>query len=144
MLPFSQLDISTPKPIGQGYTKLPQTIGNQIRNRRLELGLEQTEVADMISVSHNVIGILERGEMQPNSIHRPKIVQFLGYVPWPIDTKKLGGKLEHARLLKGLSMGDVAKRIGTIKTTVMRWEKNAYRPKPEVLKKLSELLQVEF
>jgi transcriptional regulator with XRE-family HTH domain len=143
-LPFSQLNITLPKPVGKGYTKLPQTIGNHIRNRRLELGLEQLEVGNLIGVSHNVIGIWERGEQFPNSGHRPKIVQFLGFVPWFIDTEMLGGKLEHARLMKGLSLGDVAKSLGTAKATVMHWEQNLYRPKPEIRPKITELLQVEF
>lgn len=121
---------------------MPESIGYQILKRRLELKLEQTDLASMFGVSHNVVGNWERNEAMPNSKHRPKLVKFLGRVPWEIDQSTFGGKLEHARLLKGLSMDELAKLIGVKKTKISRLERNIYKAKADVLLKLNRALNL--
>lgn len=121
---------------------MPESIGYQILKRRVELKLEQTDLANMFGVSHNVVGTWERNEAMPNSKHRPKLVQFLGQVPWDIDQSTFGGRLEHARLLKGLSIDELAKLIGATKAKISRLERNIYKPKPDVLLKLNKTLNL--
>lgn len=41
-------------------------IGKKIRERRLELGLRQDEVAAQTGLTANYIGMIERGEKQPS------------------------------------------------------------------------------
>lgn len=142
MLPFSHLEKTVVKPLGRGFNRMPESIGYQIRKRRLELKLEQSDLAELFGVSHNVVGNWERNEAMPNSKHRPKLVQFLGPVPWEIDQSTFGGKLEHARLLKGLSMDELAKLIGVKKAKISRLERNVFKPKPDVLLKLKEILDL--
>lgn len=121
---------------------MPESIGYQIRKRRLQLKLEQSDLAALFGASPNVVGIWERNEAQPNSVHRPQVVKFLGYVPWKIDLATFGGRLEHARLLKGLSMADLAKLVGVAKASISRLERNIYKPKPDILLKLNKLLDL--
>ncbi len=139
-LPFSRIEKTVPKPIGKGYTENPQTIGNHIRNKRLLLKLEQKDVAAQIGVIEQVICNWETGAAEPNSGTLPKIVHFLGYIPWPTNTETFGGRLESERLFAGYSRKDLAELLGINPMTVIRWEINVYTPKPDVLEKLKKLL----
>jgi HTH-type transcriptional regulator / antitoxin HipB len=40
----------------------PPTLGNQLRDRRSQLGLTQSALADVVGVNRRVIGELERGK----------------------------------------------------------------------------------
>jgi len=139
MLPFSRLETSVPKPIGKGYTEKPQTIGNHIRNKRLLLKLEQKDVAKQIGVIERVVSNWEVGSAQPNTASLAKIVRFLGYIPWALDTTTLGGKIEASRLLSGHSRKEVAAILNVNPMTVLRWETNVYKPSADTLLKLNRL-----
>jgi transcriptional regulator with XRE-family HTH domain len=93
LLPFSQLSTSVPKPYGQGYSKEPQTIGNHIRNRRLELKLTQKQAGDTIGVHHSTVLAWETGKKVPYAKHLAKIEQFLGYEP-PKVKRQIRAKTE--------------------------------------------------
>src|ERR1700720_743605 len=49
-LPFCHLRLSTQKPKSSVYPKELKTLGDHIRRRRLDLGLLQRQVAQLISV----------------------------------------------------------------------------------------------
>jgi DNA-binding transcriptional regulator YiaG len=67
MLPFSQLDISIPKPFGIGYEPTPQTLGNHIRNKRLEMRISQPALAKLIGVKQMTISYWERDKFKPQT-----------------------------------------------------------------------------
>lgn len=62
-------------------------IGDHIRKKRLDLGLTQIEVAEIIGVKESTVWNWEHGT-EPELRHIPKIIEFLGYVPFecPEDT----------------------------------------------------------
>ncbi len=57
----------------------PQTIGNHIRNRRLELKLTLSEAAQLLGVHLVTLGAGENDRATPMKRQLPKIQQFLGY-----------------------------------------------------------------
>src|SRR5580704_8343313 len=94
----------------------PQTIGEHLHNKQLELKITQNEMARRIGVDpENIINWRLRGRL-PHISFFPKIITFLGYNPLPCDLTTLGGRLKHYRKEHGLSRMKLAKQIGVDET----------------------------
>lgn len=139
-LPFNDLQTKVRKPL-EGYRDTPITLGDKIRNRRLELQLFQKETAPLIGVTESGLVYWERNIYQPQVHLYPKVIEFLGYFPFEIDTSTLGGKLNEYRFRNGLSQKNLGKLLGVDGTTICDWERGITKPKGEYLNKLQELLK---
>ena len=62
-----------------GFIFTVVTIRDHIRKKRLDLGLTQIEVAEIIGVKESTVWNWEHGT-EPELRHIPKIIEFLGYV----------------------------------------------------------------
>lgn len=58
----------------------PQTLGEQIQRRRLELGLSQKEVGEVLGVTSFTVLNWEKGKTMPHKNVMQKVWQFLGEV----------------------------------------------------------------
>jgi hypothetical protein len=61
----------------------PKTIGERLRQRRLELKLCLAEAAPRMSVSVPTLGLWELRKVFPKHCYHAKITAFLGYDPFP-------------------------------------------------------------
>lgn len=59
----------------------PQTIGEHLKKRRLDLGLDQQQVAEQIGVTWMSVSNWERGIYRPSKRAMQSIIAFLGYDP---------------------------------------------------------------
>ena len=118
----------------------PHTIGEKIRNRRLELRLLQKDVADIIGICEYTDTYWENDRAEPQIKHHLKLIKFLGYVPFEIDTNTTGGKIKMYRFLKGLSQEDLAKELGINESTVVHYEKGKHLPQPKNLQKMKHII----
>jgi DNA-binding transcriptional regulator YiaG len=59
--------------------------------------------------------------------HIPKLVQFLGYDPFPRPTN-LGERLRSYRRVHGLTQRELAKRMGIVPSTLAKWETAQKKP----------------
>lgn len=90
---------------------MPESLREHIRKRRLDLGLLQIEVAQIIDVTESTVWNWEHGT-DPELVHIPTVLAFLGYVPWECPEDPI----ERLRLFKrvqGLSyerLGEVMRR----------------------------------
>lgn len=139
LLPRYQLTVIKPYPLS--YPRDPQTIGEHIRKRRLELRLLQGEVAKQLGVSTASITLWEKSENIPQITYFPRIAKFLGYSLWQFDTSTLIGKILDYRHKKGLSTLLLGKLIGVSNSTVQLWERGSYQPNEKMLQKLNEFLE---
>lgn len=62
----------------EDYPLNPKTIGKNIRKRKVDLGLEQNDVAKIIGVTESSIWNWGSG-MKPVKMYEKKIERFLGY-----------------------------------------------------------------
>lgn len=138
-MPFSKFNNSVPKPLGNKYIKNPQSIGDKIRNRRLELRLLQKEVADILGTEENAIYRWETNRNDPDMRYMPAIIKFLGYLPIEINASTVGGKLKAYRYSKGLSQEQMGILLGINESTVFHYEKGQHKPQPSILLKLKTL-----
>ena len=115
-------------------------IGEKLKNRRIELGLLQIDVAKIVGVCEDSITGWENNRNEPQVTHYPKIIQFLGYVPFDVDRSTLGGQIKLYRYLNGLSQKKLALKLEINQSTILDYEKNTHGPSQIILAKLKSLL----
>jgi transcriptional regulator with XRE-family HTH domain len=109
--------------LGKKYIDNPTTIGEKLRNRRLELGLLQRDVAKIIGVDECSIYLWEQGKGNPRVYYYPKIIGFLTYFPFQIDLSGLSGRIIYYRYINGLSPKEFGLLINVDASTIRAWEK---------------------
>jgi DNA-binding XRE family transcriptional regulator len=120
-LPFYNLDEKIAKPHGNQYVENPSTLGELIRNKRIELGLFQKDLAQQFEVSEDCVTYWENNRSIPQIKFYPKIIKFLGYIPFEIDTQDFAGKIKMYRYLNGLSYKKMGNIIGVDGSTIGEW-----------------------
>jgi DNA-binding transcriptional regulator YiaG len=97
-------------------------------------------VAQKLGVHATTVQFWERGRFSPALPHIPRIIAFLGYVPWGGPPRNLGEKIARARKWLGITQEVLAREISVDPATLARWEKGKGRP----LKKAIDLLEAAF
>jgi transcriptional regulator with XRE-family HTH domain len=115
-----------------------ETFGDHLRKKRLDLKLLQKDVARIIGVDEASVHNWERDLRKPSIAIIPKILKFLGYVPFEITTGSLEEKIKTQRRILGLSQKALAKRLKIDPGTLARLEKGKGRPTKEFLQTLSD------
>ena len=127
-LPFCHLAFSARKPPPDGYPKKPETLGDHLRKKRLDLGLLQKEVAERIGVHKATIYNWETNRKSPQLRFVPRIIEFLGYVPYDTQSEALGKRIVVRRRRLGLTQKELARRLGVDPSTLGRWERGKGKP----------------
>jgi len=122
-LPFCQVSLKAKKPLPKAYPKELKTLGDHLRKKRLELGLLQKDVAKILGVSQDTIYNWENNRTSPGFRSIPKIIKFLGYIPYDIQGLSPGEEFRLLRRTLGLSQEKLAKKLGIDPSTLWRWEK---------------------
>lgn len=65
---------TVPKPLGDKYGTNPETLGNKLRNRRLELHLLQKDLAGIIGVTKDCITNWENNLFEPEVRYMLEII----------------------------------------------------------------------
>jgi transcriptional regulator with XRE-family HTH domain len=118
-LPFCRVSLKAAKP-----TKIrqnPQTWGNHIKKRRLELGRYQAQVALILGVTESTVTNWEKHRTNPTLHLLPKIIEFLGYDPMPTETKTLSDMLLRYRKSRGVTQKELAMKIGIDPDSYLTW-----------------------
>ncbi len=138
-MPICRITLTAAKPtiIPQN----PQTWGEHIKKRRLELGLFQARVAKIIGVNESTITNWEKEHTKPMLWTIPKITEFLGYEQNLIPTLTSGQKIKAYRHIRGISQKELACQLGDDQTTLGRWERDKYVPKGKLKRKLENFYQ---
>jgi transcriptional regulator with XRE-family HTH domain len=126
------------RPLPPAYLKSLKTLGDHLRKRRLDLSLGQKDVSQILGVSEASIWYWEKNLTSP-SLHRvPKVIEFLGYIPYEKSRKTLGERMGNARRLFGITLKQIAYRLGIDPGALAHWEKGKGRPSAELLQIMSD------
>lgn len=128
-LPLVQIRRKFSKPMPLTYPKYPLSIGEHLRKKRMDLGLFQRDLADIMGVSEDCITYWETNKSEPQINYFPKIHLFLGYSPLKFDENKFVGRLKALRWKKGLSYKSFGKLLGVNGSTVCSWENGESIPR---------------
>ena len=105
----------------------PETVGDHLRLRRLNLKLFQRQVAERLGVDTTSIRTWEASAAQPGLRYMPAIIEFLGYNPLP-PAKTWAERLVRHRKSLGLTREESARRIGVDPSTLAKWERGEREP----------------
>lgn len=122
-----------------GYVENAQTLGDHIRNRRLELGLLQSEVAERIGVHEATIYLWEKNKAMPHLQVIPSIHAFLGHNPHPQENMSIGEKLVFFRSSHGWPRPKLAKVLNVDPSTLARWENGKRMPWGQYVERIQSL-----
>ena len=105
----------------KNYPRELTTIGDHIRKHRLDLGLEQQDVAELVGAGRETVSSWENRHTEPTPERLPAVVRFLGYPPVPPDCS-WGRRMALMRRAAGLSHVALARVMGMAPYTVLAWE----------------------
>ena len=99
----------------------PQTLGQHLRKRRLELELSQRQLATRLRVSPWTVLNWEKGRTEPPFEAVPGILRWLGYDPCPAP-QTIAERLLAKRRAMGWSIRQAARQFGVDLGTWGDWE----------------------
>lgn len=137
-MPWVPVTLKCLKPKETDFT--PERLGEHIRKRRLTLGLSQAQVAARIGVSSNTVLNWEKGHNEPPVEAIPRIVQFLGYDPFPAAAT-LSERMRAKRRRMGWTIREAADALGVDETTWGDWERSGVVCWPRYQKLLAIFLE---
>jgi len=76
-LPFCHARIKAKKPKDPAYPAKIETLGDQMKAKRIELGLHQKDVAAMLGVSTDTICYWENNRVKPSRLLLCRVTRFL-------------------------------------------------------------------
>lgn len=125
-LPYCRAKITASWKPG-GYPKSLNQIGDHIRARRLDLGLRHRDVADQLGVHAASVRNWEMGRTEPALDLLRGVIEFLNYDP-RAKPATVGERIRIWRTARGLSQGEIARRLGVDPGTLGRWERGEREP----------------
>jgi len=116
-LPFCHVTLKAARPLK--IPQNPQSWRDRIKKRRLELGLYQAQLAEIVAVTESTVTNWEKNRTSPTLRSRRKVIEFLGYDPIHSHSETLGEKLSQYRKSRSISQKGLAHQIGIDPTTVL-------------------------
>ena len=138
-LPFCRVTLKAARP--PKIPQNPQTWGEHIKKRRLELDLYQAQVASILGVDESTVTNWEKNKTNPTLRCIPEIVEFLGYAPETESETTKGQKMVQYRKLRGINQETMARQLGIDPATLGRWERDESKPVGKLLRKVESFLK---
>jgi ribosome-binding protein aMBF1 (putative translation factor) len=76
--PKIKYTVNRPGLLPDGYPMGPKTMGERLKKKRLDMGLYQKDVAEIIGVDVNTITLWEKGRCEPCKGCMKRVEGFLG------------------------------------------------------------------
>lgn len=123
------------KPQPKGYPTECTTIGDHIRKVRMDRGLSQPEIGNILNVTIATITNWELNRSQPLDINLPVIIEFLGYTPPQVEPRmtRISHPIFKYRARHGVLLKDLAKELGIERGTLRDIERGK-QPRREPVK----------
>ncbi len=121
------------------YPQEPETLGDHLKKRRYDLSLFQKDVALRLSVNDWTICNWENSKTTPAVRYLPRIIEFLGYDPFP-PPQCFREEIAAARRRLGISRKRLAKKLCMDEATLARFERGRSEAKGEHLTALSAFI----
>lgn len=137
-LKASRTAVRLRKLVQKGFKIRPETVGQQLRSRRLVLNLTQAQTAERLNTLREHYERWERDEVAPTASFWPRLIGFLGSYPGAVQTP--ADQVLMARRIMGLSQFAFGRRIQVIAKDVREWEHGVAEPSPAMLAKVQQLV----
>ena len=137
-VPLCPLTLTASFPRDPAYPTEIKSIGDLLRAHRLDRGLLQKEVAELVGASFASIQAWETNRNAPRINHYPGIIRFLGFDPLGEPTT-FAEKLRAVRRRYGLSADALGAHLGIDSGSVSRYE-NGRMPYRRTLARIEPLV----
>lgn len=124
-MPFVRISLKCLKQLDFDFR--PQTLGQHLRKRRLELGLTQADVASQLGMSPFTVLNLEKDRRRPTLGVLAVLIRWLGYDPLPAPVT-LQEHMQATRRVRGWTVREAAKQLGVDPATWSIWERSGRVP----------------
>jgi transcriptional regulator with XRE-family HTH domain len=131
------------KPKNPVYPKELETIGDHIREKRLDLGLRQADVALRLGVDLFTLINWEKNKTEPVVRHWPAIVSFLRYCPYQ-QVETFGDKLRLYRIHQGLSHKAIAEVLGVDPGSISLWATGERKPTTDMQRRIVNVINGNY
>lgn len=118
-MPWIKTTLKAPKPCA--IEAEPTTLGEHLRRARLTRKLTQREAARILGTDAKTVCNWEKRETEPLIVFMPRILQFLGYNPFPEPTT-LSERMLAKRREMGWTLREAARELGVDPGTWGEWE----------------------
>ena len=126
--------------ISRHYPKEIITFGDHIRAKRLDIGLQQKDVAKALNVPTSTIVNWEKNRTKLPYTYYKSICDFLNYCPIENPATNLPLKLLYIRAyMFGMGHREFAKFTGFDESTILHWENGGSRPCIHSIEQLSSI-----
>ena len=130
--------VSIPKP--DNYPHSLDAIGDHIRKRRIDSGLYQKEVAEIIGVTEDTITYWENKRSIPQVHHMPNIIDFLGYNQYEQKAGDIVDVIIALRMSAGLTQRQTANVLHINPSTLGLWEARKRTPSRKLKQQVNQYL----
>ena len=133
------------------YNLANATLGIKLRLLRRRLGVTITQFATKAGLGYNTIARLEKDEIKnPRPWVLGRILSAWGseikkafpdegsLFDWAIPPSNLGNCIRNLRLKRGITQTEAARLIGVSRIALYRYERNQFKPRLAVWKRLTE------
>lgn len=104
------------------------------------MGQHQKDVAKLLEASEASVWNWENNRSHPTLPFIPRIIEYLGYVPFDTNDQPLKGRIVNVRRMLGWTQKRLARELGVDPTTLGYWERGERRPSPRHMEKLKSLI----
>ena len=133
------------RPRNSNFPLELKTIGDHLRKVRIERGIGQKEVANILNTSNRNVWRWENIGRIPTPPLMSRILTFIDYVPIDEKHDTLGEKLYWTRQIKGLTQVQLSRAIGISEQIVNKIEVHSYLPKNiELRTKIEKFIDQNF
>ena len=136
-----QIELESDRPRDTAYPKTLTTIGDHLRKARLDKGLSQLKVAEIIGVTTDSITGWELNRHEPYISQMRGIISFLGYNPYEKENGTLRERFKVKRYAEGLSFRKAAKIVGCDQHTLQLFESGKRKTSKETIEKIDSFLK---
>jgi transcriptional regulator with XRE-family HTH domain len=126
-LPFCHVTLRGQRPLPKAYPATLRTLGDHLRQRRLDLGLLQREAAEQLGVDPSTVTNWELNRTSPALRLLPRIIGLLGFDPSSCGAA-IGERLKAYRRHAGISQEQLARLLGLDPCRLSRWERGLQVP----------------
>ena len=97
-------------------------------------------MSERLGVNKDSIYYWETGRYKPSLRVIPKIIQFLGYMPYDTSSMAFGERIVTMRRSLGLGREELAEGLGVDESTLRDWEHGRRRPLKRNVEKLAGIV----
>jgi hypothetical protein len=119
----------------------PWTLGDSLYKRRLELGLSQSATSERRRACRNGYRDYETDKWLPDHRTRPKVIGFLGFLPWPDPSH---ARLHLCRRALGLASIVFERRHHVSRYNLSLWETGQASINERIMIEVMRLVDPDF